>query len=69
VAHQFERRQVVLRLGQQVYDQKPARQRQFGGGENSFAVDAALVTTTLVERISGSGQANLAAELPLSRPI
>ena len=43
VAHEFERGDVVLGLGQQVYGQEPARQRQLGRLEDGATDDAALV--------------------------
>ncbi|EWS52458.1 hypothetical protein X551_04758 [Methylibium sp. T29] len=43
VAHQLERGDVVLGLGQQVHGQEPARQPQLGGLEDRPADDAALV--------------------------
>ena len=43
VAHEFERRDVVLGLREQVHGNKPARQRQLGGLEDRAADEARLM--------------------------
>lgn len=47
MAHQLERCDVVLGLGQQVDGQEPARQRELGGLEERAADDAARAASHL----------------------
>ena len=44
VAHELERRDIVLALGQQVHGQEPARERQLGRLEDRTADEGALMT-------------------------